>query len=71
MSRKWAVPSPQSNIYTIGLSKKIFLYFRQPKDMLAQTRDLLESEILKCRMRHGMKDLIMHSDVGDVDPVGV
>ena len=69
ISGKWAVPSLQGNIYTSGFferaSKKIFLYFSKSKDMLAQTRDLLESEIPKCRLRHGMKDFIMHSDVGE------
>ena len=32
--------------------------------MYIQTKDLLESEIPKRRLRHGMKDLIIHSDVG-------
>ena len=33
--------------------------------MFAQTKDLLESEIQKCRLRHDMKDFIVHSDVGE------
>ena len=66
---KWAVPSLQGNTYTIGFferaSKKIFLYFSKSKDVFNQTKDLLESEIPKCRLRHGMKDFIVHSDVGE------
>ena len=30
-----------------------------------QTKDLLELENLKCRLRNDMKDFIIHSDVGE------
>ena len=30
-----------------------------------QTKDLLKSENPKCRLRHGMKDFIIYSDVRD------
>ena len=69
ISGKWATPSLQGNSFTLGFiernSRKIFLYFSKSKDMFAQTKDLLESEIQKCRLRHDMKDFIVHSDVGE------
>ena len=69
ISGKWATPSLQGNTYTIRFierkSKKIFLYFSKSKDVFAQTKDLLEAEIPKCRLRHDMKDFIVHSDVGE------
>ena len=69
ISGMWATPSLQGNKYTIGYierkSRKIFLYFSRHKDVYMQTKDLLESEIPKCRLRHGMKDFIIHSDVGE------
>ena len=69
ISGKWATPSLQGNVYTIGFferrSKKVFLYFSKSKDVYGQTKDLLEAEIPKCRLRHGMTDFIIHSDVGE------
>ena len=69
ISGKWATPSLQGNTYTIGFferkSKKIFLYFSKSKEMSQQTKDLIASEIPKCRLRHGTTDFIIHSDVGE------
>ena len=66
---KWAVQSLQGNTYTISFferaSKKIFLYFSKSNDVFNQTKDLRESEIPMCRLRHGMKNFIVHSDVGE------
>ena len=45
--------------------KKIFLFFNKSKDVFAQTEDLLEAEIPKCRLRHDMNDFIVHSDVSE------
>ena len=59
----------QGTVYTIGFiarkSKKTFVYFSKFKDVFAQTKDLLEVEISKCRQRHDIKDFIAHSDVGE------
>ena len=46
-------------------SKKIFLYFSKSKDVYGQTKVLLEVEIPKCRLWHGIIDFIIHSDVGE------
>ena len=65
----WAVPSLQGITYTIGfferVSKKIFIYFSKSKDVFNQTKDLLEFEMPKCRLRHEIKDFTGHSDVGE------
>ena len=69
VSGKWPVPSIQGNHYVIGYiersSRKLFLYFSYNKEVYAQTKDLIESEIPKLRVRHGLKDFIIHSDVGE------
>jgi hypothetical protein len=69
VSGKWQVPSLQGNSYVIGFleraSKKIFLYFSKKKEVYEQTKDLIEAEIPKLRLRHGLKDFIIHSDVGE------
>jgi hypothetical protein len=68
VSGKW-FPSLQSNVYAIGfierMSRKLFIYFSNSKDVYAQTKDLLESEIPKLRTRHNLRDFIIHSDVGE------
>ena len=69
VSGKWPVPSIQGKHYVIGFiersSRKLFLYFSKNKEVYAQTKDLIESEIPKLRVRHGLKDFIIHSDVGE------
>ena len=69
MSGKWSVPSLQGNHYVIGFiersSRKLFLYFSKSKEVFAQTKDLRESEIPNLRARHGLKDFIIHSEVGE------
>ena len=47
------------------MSKKLFLYFSRNKEVYDQTKDLLEAEIPKLRARHGLRDFIIHSDVGE------
>ena len=70
ISCKWAAPSLQENTYTIGVfeckSKKMFLYFSKSKEMSQQTKDLIASEILKCRLRHETTDFIIHSEQGEL-----
>ena len=65
----WAIHSLQDNNYTIGYikqrSRQIFLYFSRYRDVYMQTKYLLESEISKCRLRHGMKNFIIHSDISE------
>ena len=67
ISGKWATPILQGNVYTIGFfgrrSMKVFLYFSKSRDDFAQTTDLLEAEIPKSRLRQGITDFIIHSDV--------
>ena len=69
VSGKWSVPSLQGNQYVIGFmertSRKLFLYFSKNKDVYAQTKDLIEAEVPKLRARHGLRDFIIHSDVGE------
>ena len=69
VSGKWSVPSLQNNVYAIGfierMSRKLFIYFSNSKDVYAHTKDLLESEIPKLRTRHNLRDFIIHSDVGE------
>ena len=69
ISGKWSTPSIQGNAYVIGFleraSKKIFLYFSKSKEVYEQTKDLIEVEIPKLRVRHNLKDFIIHSDVGE------
>ena len=47
ISGKWATPSLQGNVYTIGdlecSSRKIFVYFSKTKEVYYQTKDLLDS----------------------------
>ena len=35
------------------------------KDIYGQAKDLLEVEIPRCRLWHGMIDFIIHSDAGE------
>ena len=66
---KWPVPSLQGNHYSVGFleraSRKIFIYFSKSKELLPYVKDLVEAEIPKLRVRHGLKDFIIHSDVGE------
>ena len=66
---KWPVPSLQGNHYSVGFleraSRKIFIYFSKSKELLPYVKDLGEAEIPKLRVRHGLKDFIIHSDVGE------
>ena len=70
ISVKSATPSLQGNTSTIGFfvrkAKKIFLYFSKSEEMSQQTKDLIASEIPKCRMRHGTTKFIIHSGVGEL-----
>ena len=70
ISGEWATPSLEGNVYTIGFferrSKKVFLCFSKSKYVYAQKKNLLEAEILKCRLRHGMTDFIIPSDVREL-----
>ena len=60
ISGKWASPSLQVNSYTFGFiernSRKISFYFSKSKDMFAETKHLLESEIQKCQLLHDMEE---------------
>ena len=67
-SGKWATPSLQDNVYTIGFferrSDKVYLYLSKSNNVYGQKKDLLEAEIPKCRLRHQITYLIIHSDIG-------
>ena len=41
----------------------MFLYFSKSKEMAQQTKDLIATEIPKCRMRHGTTHLVIYRDV--------
>ena len=60
---KWSVPSLQNNVYAIGfierMSRKLFIYFSNSKDVFAHTKDLLKSETPKLRTRHNLRDFII------------
>ena len=68
ISVKWATPSMQGNVYIIGFfdrrSKQVFLYFSTRKDAYGQTKDLLEADIPKFRLRYG--SLIVRKAGGEI-----